>query len=168
MTNISPAFTRKLSLRRLRGRKEKYSDPAPNEKTEKVLIRSQSTKDFRRSKDRYSYDFNIEQKVQETNDHNSSENSAQQQDKTRKTSFNNSNFFRKNALKRTLTSSSINTMISNLNRSLSFRVKQKRRSQSCRSLRPKVEKNSKFYHDHNVTYEEPKNQVRRRYLCNEF
>ena len=30
MTNISPAFTRKLSLRRLRGRKEKYSDPAPN------------------------------------------------------------------------------------------------------------------------------------------
>ena len=164
MTNISPAFTRKLSLRRLRGRKEKYSDPGPNKNNEKCLTRSQSTKDFRRSKDRYSYDFKINKTVEETNNHNSNKDSAQQQDKTRKTSFNNSNFFRKSALKRTLTSSSINTMISNLNRSLSFRVKQKRRSQSCRSLRPKLEANSKFYHDHNISDIERRNQVRRRYF----
>ena len=164
MTNISPAFTRKLSLRRLRGRKEKYSDPGPSDNSDKCLTRSQSTKSFRRSKDRYSYDFKINKNISETQNQNSGEIHTQQQDNNRKTSFNNGIFYRKIALKRTLTSSSINTMISNLNRTLSFRSKQKRRSQSCRSLRPTVEQNSKFYHDQHIADENAKNAIRRRYF----
>ena len=165
MTNISPAFTRKLSLRRLRGRKEKYSDPGPTENNNKFLTRSQSTKDFRNSKDRYSDDIKSNKKIEKSISNSSNELPAQKQEKTRKTSFQNNNFFRKNTLKRTLTNSSINSMISNLNRSLSFRGRQKRRSQSCRSLRPKVEKSSKFYHDQDIADVEKHNKIRRRYFA---
>ena len=56
MTTMSPGFTRKLSLRRLRGREQKFSDPLPTNNGSKwsFLSRSHSTKDFSRGKHDFS------------------------------------------------------------------------------------------------------------------
>ena len=167
MTNISPGFTRKLSLRRLRGREQKFSDPSEIKNGRKWsfgLSRSHSTKDFSRNKNYSSgsFDLNSCRTVEESENHSCNEYSAKLQAKNRKSSFSNGNFFRKNALKRTLTSCSVNSVISNLNRSLSFRNNPNSRSQSFRSLRSKQEL-SRYGQDINIDHLNNQNKIKRRY-----
>lgn len=166
MTNISPGFTRKLSLRRLRGREQKHSDPSEIKSGRKWsfgLSRSHSTKDFGRSNNYSSGSFDIKNTAEESSDtHSSSDHAAKLSTKNRKTSFSNGNFFRKNALKRTLTSCSVNSVISNLNRSFSFRNTPKSRSQSCRSLRSKPEL-TKYGQAIKIDHIPNQNKIQRRY-----
>ena len=167
MTNISPGFTRKLSLRRLRGREGKYSDPGPSKSSSKwgFLSRSQSTKDFSRSKNDCAGSIGLKSNktVEYSDTQSSSEYSAKLSTKNRKSSFSNNAFFKKNALKRTLTSCSVNSVISNFNRSLSFRGTPKRRSQSCRSLRTKTERANKVCPNQHIGDVANQNKVQRRY-----
>ena len=167
MTTMSPGFTRKLSLRRLRGREQKFSDPLPIKNGSKwsFLSRSHSTKDFGRGKNDISdvNQYNNKEMVRESGMPCSSDFSSKpSSSESRKTSFTSNTLFRKQALKRTFTTSSVNSVISNFNRSLSFRNKPKRRSQSCRSLGPKKE-TAKFYNDKQTANLANHSTIQRRY-----
>ena len=169
MTNISPGFTRKLSLRRLRGREGKYSDPGPTKSSSKwgFLTRSQSTKDFSRNKNDCAGSISLKgnKTIEDSDTQSSSEYSAKLSTKNRKSSFSNHTFFKKNALKRTL---SVKSVISNLNRSLSFRGTPKRRSQSCRSLKTKSEITNKVCDNQHISDVANENKFQRRYNDGRF
>ena len=167
MTTMSPGFTRKLSLRRLRGREQKFSDPLPTNNGSKwsFLSRSHSTKDFSRGKNDFAdvNKYHNKEMVKESNMPCSSDSSSKpSSSESRKTSFTSSTLFRKQALRRTFTTSSVNSVISNFNRSLSFRSKPKRRSQSCRSLGPKKE-TAKFYNEKQTSNLTNHSTIQRRY-----
>jgi len=167
MTTMSPGFTRKLSLRRLRGREQKFSDPLPTNNGSKwsFLSRSHSTKDFSKGKHDFSEanKYYNKEMVKESDMPCSSDSSSKpSSSESRKTSFSTNTLFRKHALKRTFTTSSVNSVISNFNRSLSFRSKPKRRSQSCRSLGPKKE-TAKFYNEKQTANLANHNTIQRRY-----
>ena len=168
MTTMSPGFTRKLSLRRLRGREQKFSDPLSTNNGSKwsFLSRSHSTKDFSRGKNDFAEvnKYNNMDMVKESDMPCSSDPSSKpSSSESRKTSFTTNTLFRKQALKRTFTTSSVNSVISNFNRSLSFRSKPKRRSQSCRSLGPKKE-TAKFYNEKQTANIANHSKIQRRYL----